>query len=299
MASSSPPPLGAVPVMLQRGAALPQLPQPETASAVAPPAIVAVACANHASRRLRSSLCTQPGRTIRQHLCHPPRLGTGPIQFTNGKWARGTKGEKPFSYSPRFGIDSRLLFESKERNHEASHTGLDRRGVRRLDEGERQGGCGRARRRDEEGGPRLSLVPAADRQEVWPTDLLPPAGAPSPDGTPEPPVAAMPFDGVALEDSRKRQAGWSVERQRLFLRNLRRDRLGASRQRRRAVDGALGLRASGPVAGLRRGLGHGGPARGRAALRPCLRPRDPRPHRAGLARRRRWSRRKGCRATGC
>ena len=31
---------------------------------------------------------------------------------------------------------------------------------------------------DEEGGPRLSLVPATDRKEVWPTDLLPPAVAP-------------------------------------------------------------------------------------------------------------------------
>ncbi len=69
---------------------------------------------------------------------------------------------------------------------------------------------------DEEGGPRLSLVPATDRQEVWPTDLLPPAEA-DPAG---PPVAATPFDGVELEDSRKRHAGWSAERQRLFLRNL-------------------------------------------------------------------------------
>ena len=69
---------------------------------------------------------------------------------------------------------------------------------------------------DEEGGPRLSLVPATGRQEVWPTDLLPPAG---PDPA-DPPVAATPFDGVALEDSRKRQAGWSAARQRLFLCNL-------------------------------------------------------------------------------
>ncbi len=64
---------------------------------------------------------------------------------------------------------------------------------------------------DEEGGPSLSLVPATERNEVWPTDLLPPA---------EPPIAAMPFDGVPLEDSRKRLAGWSAERQRLFLGNL-------------------------------------------------------------------------------
>ncbi|MGZ3171582.1 MAG: hypothetical protein ACXWJC_00675 [Croceibacterium sp.] len=59
---------------------------------------------------------------------------------------------------------------------------------------------------DEEGGPSLSLVPQTERNEVWPTDLLP--------------EQAMPFDGVALEDSRKRLAGWSAERQRLFLVNL-------------------------------------------------------------------------------
>lgn len=70
---------------------------------------------------------------------------------------------------------------------------------------------------DEEGGPRLSLVPATDRNEVWPADLLPPA-APSPDDDPDAqPLAATPFDGVELEDSRKRLAGWSAERQRLFL----------------------------------------------------------------------------------
>src|SRR5690606_18655547 len=62
-------------------------------------------------------------------------------------------------------------------------------------------------------------------------DLLPPA-APEPSGSGEPiaeapadplpaaPVTAMPFDGVELEDSRKRLAGWSAERQRLFLENL-------------------------------------------------------------------------------
>jgi hypothetical protein len=83
---------------------------------------------------------------------------------------------------------------------------------------------------DEEGGPRLSLVPAADRAEVWPTDLLPPAPVPAPpagagtdadaDSAADPPPAATPFDGVPLEDSRKRLAGWSAERQRLFLLNL-------------------------------------------------------------------------------
>lgn len=70
---------------------------------------------------------------------------------------------------------------------------------------------------DEEGGPRLSLVPQPDRREVWPTDLLPPAEGVA-DGAA--PIPAMPFDGVALEGSRKRHAGWCVERQRLFLRNL-------------------------------------------------------------------------------
>ena len=68
---------------------------------------------------------------------------------------------------------------------------------------------------DEEGGPSLSLVPANERNEVWPTDLLPPA-APSA----VPATGATPFDGVALPDSRKRLAGWSAERQRLFLINL-------------------------------------------------------------------------------
>lgn len=74
-----------------------------------------------------------------------------------------------------------------------------------------------AKAADEEGGPGLSLVPKTDRSEVWPTDLLPPA---APEASAQPPVAATPFDGVALEDSRKRLAGWSAERQRLFLENL-------------------------------------------------------------------------------
>jgi hypothetical protein len=75
-----------------------------------------------------------------------------------------------------------------------------------------------AKAADEEGGPRLSLVPATDREEVWPADLLPPA-APEPplDGDGAPLLAATPFDGVELEDSRKRLAGWSAVRQRLFL----------------------------------------------------------------------------------
>lgn len=114
---------------------------------------------------------------------------------------------------------------------------------------------------DEEGGPSLSMVPITERNEVWPTDLLPPAGArrvaeqragreatrtagrrvaertrsTSRDNGPvtelipsesdaeaagEPPIPATPFDGIPLEDSRNRLAGWSAERQRLFLCNL-------------------------------------------------------------------------------
>lgn len=73
-----------------------------------------------------------------------------------------------------------------------------------------------AKAADEEGGPRLSLVPARDREIAWPTDLLPPAVQDA-DAAP---VAPMPFDGVELEDSRKRWAGWSADRQRLFLDNL-------------------------------------------------------------------------------
>jgi hypothetical protein len=71
---------------------------------------------------------------------------------------------------------------------------------------------------DEAGGPRLSLVPVPDQNLAWPTDLLPPGG--EADEECAPPVAAMPFDGVPLEDSRKRLAGWSAERQRLFLEAL-------------------------------------------------------------------------------
>jgi hypothetical protein len=101
-----------------------------------------------------------------------------------------------------------------------------------------------ARAADEEGGPRLSLVPVIDREAPWPTDLLPPAdipaGAPADAGAPPDsaaappenaapapapapaaaPPSATPFDGVALDDSRKRLAGWSAERQRLFLAHL-------------------------------------------------------------------------------
>jgi len=67
---------------------------------------------------------------------------------------------------------------------------------------------------DEAGGPRLSLVPPPEQDIAWPTDLLPSVPDPA-DATPAP--AAEPFDGMPLEDSRKRLAGWSAERQRVFL----------------------------------------------------------------------------------
>jgi len=69
---------------------------------------------------------------------------------------------------------------------------------------------------DEGGGPSLSLVPVPEQNDAWPTDLLPPAEA----AEGEPSVEAMPFDGVPLEDTRKRLAGWSADRQRLFLTTL-------------------------------------------------------------------------------
>ena len=62
---------------------------------------------------------------------------------------------------------------------------------------------------DEVGGPRLSLVPLPEQNEAWPTDLLAPEAEPS--------VEPTPFDGIPLESSRKRIAGWSAERQRYFL----------------------------------------------------------------------------------
>ena len=80
---------------------------------------------------------------------------------------------------------------------------------------------------DEVGGPRLSLVPLPEQNIAWPTHLLPPnppwngegdqpqAGGGA--GGATSPIAATPFDGIPLESSRKRLAGWSAERQKLFL----------------------------------------------------------------------------------
>lgn len=67
---------------------------------------------------------------------------------------------------------------------------------------------------DERGGPRLTLVPLPDQNIAWPTDLLAPAAPPEEGAEP---VTPMPFDGVELDDRRKRLAGWSAARQRLFL----------------------------------------------------------------------------------
>jgi hypothetical protein len=67
----------------------------------------------------------------------------------------------------------------------------------------------------EVGGPRLSLVPLPGQDEAWPPDLLPPRDA-VPNGAGEP-IAPMPFDGIPLESSRNRLAGWCADRQRLFL----------------------------------------------------------------------------------
>jgi hypothetical protein len=82
---------------------------------------------------------------------------------------------------------------------------------------------------DEVGGPRLSLVPLPEQNIAWPTDLLPPNPPPACLGEGDQPQAgggaddtaapaiATPFDGIPLESSRKRLAGWSAERQKYFL----------------------------------------------------------------------------------
>src|SRR5256885_16195429 len=91
---------------------------------------------------------------------------------------------------------------------------------------------------DEVGGPRLSLVPLPEQNIPWPTDLLPPNPPPARlgDGEAQPvrgtgehrtdqpqggggadaatsPIEATPFDGIPLESSRNRLAGWSAARQ--------------------------------------------------------------------------------------
>ena len=86
---------------------------------------------------------------------------------------------------------------------------------------------------DEGAGPSLSLVPAPEQNKAWATDLLPsnppPAclgdgdrtecggGAKDAHSSGDSSIAATPFDGIPLESSRRRLAGWSAERQRLFL----------------------------------------------------------------------------------
>ncbi len=82
---------------------------------------------------------------------------------------------------------------------------------------------------DEQGGPRLVLVPEEDQRPAVLTDLLPAAGAArdpaiaaetAADFPNADPLLPMPFDGVELPDTRKRLAGWSADRQRLFLNTL-------------------------------------------------------------------------------
>ncbi|MEO8176073.1 MAG: hypothetical protein ABI626_05375 [Sphingomicrobium sp.] len=77
---------------------------------------------------------------------------------------------------------------------------------------------------DEGGGPLLSLVPVTEQQDAWPTDLLAPApavpGSAQESAPDQAPIPATPFDGVPLDDSRNRLAGWSADRQRLFLNHL-------------------------------------------------------------------------------
>jgi hypothetical protein len=70
---------------------------------------------------------------------------------------------------------------------------------------------------DECGGPMLSLVSEPDQQDAWPTDLLAPAAPDSSLPSEAQTITAMPFDGVDLPDSRNRLAGWSADRQRIFL----------------------------------------------------------------------------------
>ena len=86
---------------------------------------------------------------------------------------------------------------------------------------------------DEEGGPCLSLVPVPEQEIAWPTDLLPPipprdfsgrgtvegggGAAEATTSSGDSAMSATPFDGVPLESSYRRLAGWSADRQRLFL----------------------------------------------------------------------------------
>lgn len=75
-----------------------------------------------------------------------------------------------------------------------------------------------AERADEPGGPRLILVPPAlpRLNEPLATDFLAPEERPAG----EPPLESRSFEGFELPESRKRKAGWSAERQRLFLEAL-------------------------------------------------------------------------------
>jgi hypothetical protein len=97
---------------------------------------------------------------------------------------------------------------------------------------------------DETGGPSLSLVPVVEQNDAWPTDLLA-AAEPQDEASSVP----MPFDGVPLEDTRKRLAGWSADRQRVFLSHLAETgsvHLAADAARLSAR-GAYRLRARSPI----------------------------------------------------
>jgi hypothetical protein len=137
---------------------------------------------------------------------------------------------------------------------------------------------------DEEGGPRLTLVAPDKRGEVWPTDLLPASDK------------AMPFDGVVLEDSRKRLAGWNAERQRMLLVNLAETGSVhlASAAARLSARSAYRLRARSPAFAAAWDT-EDQLAVGR--LSAIAFDRATAPSRCG--RKANWSRRSACRATGC
>lgn len=99
----------------------------------------------------------------------------------------------------------------------------------------------------ENGGPGLSLVPIVDVDVAWPTDLLPaPVSSESSEASaganPETPeTTATAFDGVELPATPNRLAGWSADRQRLFLATLAGDRIGPPRRLCRPPVRPLGL----------------------------------------------------------
>ena len=158
---------------------------------------------------------------------------------------------------------------------------------------------------DEEGGPRLSLVPLTERDEVWPTDLLPPAARKPPAAARSRP-AASPAEADRRDPVRRRRAGGQPQAPCRLERRAPAHVLCnlaetgsvhlASAAARLTARSAYRLRARSPAFAA---AGTRGPARGRAALRHRFRPRDQRPHRAGLAGRRAGRGETARRATGC